>query len=348
VLCNIEIFTEGFDCPDISVVQLARPTRSLILYLQMIGRVLRRKADGSDALILDNAMLYKEHGLISRKREWTLAGVKDKVLAQVTVNESMEVSESLVDLIESTAIGMQEVESSTAADANQLQITLLHEGKKIDGRMIDWPTYPLYHPTIGSEMKDLLNKNDYTAFEVSGPGLVLRGQLGEIKPWKKWKRDEFSIQLSQDDKTVVLCDFSPGHAAYKVASFEDSTELSLLGAIRFAMFSFFYHIRFWLELGSIRKLEFAEKDSFSKIDFRRIFQVSIEGQNFKIVNPVPYPLKLIKKFAAKGDPTNILDNKRPDLARCHQWTQLPIGHPFNSIYDFVTTILNPVQFGQKG
>ena len=41
VLVNVEIFTEGFDCPDVSFIQLARPTKSLALYLQQVGRGLR-------------------------------------------------------------------------------------------------------------------------------------------------------------------------------------------------------------------------------------------------------------------------------------------------------------------
>ena len=41
VLVNVDIFSEGFDCPDVEFVQLARPTLSLAKYLQMVGRGLR-------------------------------------------------------------------------------------------------------------------------------------------------------------------------------------------------------------------------------------------------------------------------------------------------------------------
>jgi superfamily II DNA or RNA helicase len=77
VLCNVNIFTEGYDCADIDVIILARPTKSLVLYLQMIGRVLRNNRNAEKtALILDNAKLYSRHGLISWEREWTLNGTK--------------------------------------------------------------------------------------------------------------------------------------------------------------------------------------------------------------------------------------------------------------------------------
>ena len=38
VLVNVDIFSEGFDCPDVEFVQLARPTLSLAKYLQQVGR----------------------------------------------------------------------------------------------------------------------------------------------------------------------------------------------------------------------------------------------------------------------------------------------------------------------
>ena len=47
VLVNVDIFSEGFDCPDVESVQLARPTLSLAKYLQQVGRGLRRSANKS-------------------------------------------------------------------------------------------------------------------------------------------------------------------------------------------------------------------------------------------------------------------------------------------------------------
>lgn len=70
VLVNVEIFTEGFDCPDVSFIQLARPTRSLALYLQQVGRGLRI-TDGKDkTIILDNVGLYNYFGLPDANRKW--------------------------------------------------------------------------------------------------------------------------------------------------------------------------------------------------------------------------------------------------------------------------------------
>ncbi len=75
ILSNCELFTEGFDVPGADVAILLRPTQSLGLYLQMVGRVLRPQP-GKTALILDHAGNALRHGLPDDDREWTLEGRK--------------------------------------------------------------------------------------------------------------------------------------------------------------------------------------------------------------------------------------------------------------------------------
>ena len=53
VLVNVDIFSEGFDCPDVEFVQLARPTLSLAKYLQMVGRGLRVAKGKKNCVIID-------------------------------------------------------------------------------------------------------------------------------------------------------------------------------------------------------------------------------------------------------------------------------------------------------
>ena len=73
VLVNVAVATEGFDLPDASCVIIARPTKSLALYLQMLGRGMRPKDGGGDCVILDLAGNSLEHGLPNERREWSLA-----------------------------------------------------------------------------------------------------------------------------------------------------------------------------------------------------------------------------------------------------------------------------------
>ena len=70
VLVNVDIFSEGFDCPDIEFVQLARPTLSLAKYLQMVGRGLRVARGKKSCVIIDNVGLYRVFGLPSQVWNW--------------------------------------------------------------------------------------------------------------------------------------------------------------------------------------------------------------------------------------------------------------------------------------
>lgn len=70
VLVNVDIFSEGFDCPDVEFVQLARPTLSLAKYLQMVGRGLRIAKGKKNCVIIDNVGLYRVFGLPSQVWNW--------------------------------------------------------------------------------------------------------------------------------------------------------------------------------------------------------------------------------------------------------------------------------------
>lgn len=73
VVSNVGVLTEGWDEPLVGCVILARPTKSLGLYLQMAGRGLR-PAPGKSAMLLDHAGCWAAHGAPQDPREWSLAG----------------------------------------------------------------------------------------------------------------------------------------------------------------------------------------------------------------------------------------------------------------------------------
>jgi superfamily II DNA or RNA helicase len=72
VVCNCMILTEGFDLPDIGCIALVRPTRSLALFRQMIGRGLRPAEGKTDVIILDHSGGVYRHGRPDDVIEWTL------------------------------------------------------------------------------------------------------------------------------------------------------------------------------------------------------------------------------------------------------------------------------------
>src|SRR6185369_13527766 len=77
VVTNCQILTEGWDSPEIACCVLARPTKSLGLYLQMSGRALRPAPGKTDCIILDHGNCFREHGGIS-DRQWSLTADKPK------------------------------------------------------------------------------------------------------------------------------------------------------------------------------------------------------------------------------------------------------------------------------
>jgi len=77
ILVNVDLFGEGFDVPGIEVVQMARPTASLAVYLQQFGRVLRPMLGKLYGMVIDHVGNVKRHGLPDKKRIWSLAS-RDK------------------------------------------------------------------------------------------------------------------------------------------------------------------------------------------------------------------------------------------------------------------------------
>jgi DNA repair protein RadD len=72
VVCNCMVLTEGWDQPEVSCLVLARPTKNMGLYRQMIGRGLRPAPGKTDCLVLDHAGAIFEHGFVDDPVEWTL------------------------------------------------------------------------------------------------------------------------------------------------------------------------------------------------------------------------------------------------------------------------------------
>jgi DNA repair protein RadD len=77
VLCNVMVASIGFDLPALNCIVLARPTKSLATYLQMIGRGLRPAPGKTDCLVLDHSGCVHRLGFAADERFWTLDGHAD-------------------------------------------------------------------------------------------------------------------------------------------------------------------------------------------------------------------------------------------------------------------------------
>ena len=74
ILTSCEIISEGFDIPTVTAAILLRPTKSLGMHLQQVGRVLRIAPNKPHAVILDHVGNCLRHGLAEEEREWSLEG----------------------------------------------------------------------------------------------------------------------------------------------------------------------------------------------------------------------------------------------------------------------------------
>ncbi len=89
ILVSVDLFSEGFDCPDVEFIQMARPTLSLAKYLQMVGRGLRPCKGKQCCTIIDNVGLYRTFGLPSVDRDWGtfFYGLKDERTKELKNND---------------------------------------------------------------------------------------------------------------------------------------------------------------------------------------------------------------------------------------------------------------------
>jgi DNA repair protein RadD len=90
VVTSCDLISEGLDIPDVAAALLLRPTKSLVLFLQQVGRARRPKRDGSKAVILDHAGNVLRHGDPSQARLWSLEGRPARLRAEAAAREEEE------------------------------------------------------------------------------------------------------------------------------------------------------------------------------------------------------------------------------------------------------------------
>ena len=125
VLVNVDLFGEGFDCPDVEFIQLARPTLSLAKYLQQVGRGMRVFEGKKYCLILDNVGLYRLFGLPSDDRDWQ-AMFEGRVAGKGILTEEVE---GLYNIAYSVC---NEQERITSDARTELITVMTHEGQRMD------------------------------------------------------------------------------------------------------------------------------------------------------------------------------------------------------------------------
>ena len=125
ILINVDLFGEGFDCPDVEFIQLARPTLSLAKYLQQVGRGMRVFEGKKYCLILDNVGLYRLFGLPSDDRDWQ-AMFDGRMAGKGVLNDD-------ADGLYNVAYSIRNEKNSVSSEARTELITVMtHEGQRMD------------------------------------------------------------------------------------------------------------------------------------------------------------------------------------------------------------------------
>ena len=125
ILITVDLFGEGFDCPDVEFIQLARPTLSLAKYLQQVGRGMRVFEGKKYCLILDNVGLYRLFGLPSDDRDWK-AMFEGRMAGKGVLSDD-------ADGLYNVAYSICNEKDSVSSDARTELITVMtHEGQRLD------------------------------------------------------------------------------------------------------------------------------------------------------------------------------------------------------------------------
>lgn len=119
VITNCQLFDEGLDIPALEAIQIAKPTKSLTRWLQMVGRALRPAENKEYAVILDHTKNWAIHGLPTKERIWSLDGVEEvvEVTAELTSNSDAEFKQ---EEIQENNIELTEINEETLKDFNNV------------------------------------------------------------------------------------------------------------------------------------------------------------------------------------------------------------------------------------
>jgi DNA repair protein RadD len=203
VLASCDLISEGFDVPEIAGVILLRPTKSLALHLQQVGRALRPKKDGSKAVILDHVGNCLRHGLPDWDREWTLDGkIKRSKAAPISICElcfqalkapvrksDVEDCDGVIDPETGEIFGCPYLIEKPGKPRAVLQEV---DGELVDARMAKKPDPPAW--AEGINIATAKGRDWFRMLELAGTD---HDRLKEIEKARGYKRGWWKHQLSK-------------------------------------------------------------------------------------------------------------------------------------------------------
>jgi len=206
VIVNVDIFSEGFDCPEVEFIQLARPTLSLNKYLQQVGRGMRVSEGKECVLILDNVGLYQMFGLPTDARDWHLM-FEGRMAGKGQTGEEMPVFVKPTDLKSETTkrlVNLEMVRIKRRGERHEGLEVFMRQGKygvMMDGRVtcpaefehIKWLAAPYF---VMGMYPYYIYKNKVTVIDQKGRDLK-PGLYGKVK-----QEGDIFVGARLDGKTV--------------------------------------------------------------------------------------------------------------------------------------------------
>ena len=222
ILCNAELFGEGFDVPNMQAVILARPTKSLTLFTQQSLRPLRPDPNDPDkvAIIIDHVNNYERFGLPDTDREWSLAPnpPKEKGMAPVGSCPNCEsviplgsqtcpvcgykiVTEEDKEsrLQEQQGVSLTEIKKLTALEESKKKLEQKKRLPVLNGNSTSRRQRPKYkrQPTTPEEFFQIAKKNNY--------------KIG----WVAFQSLKYAESYEDCLHIAKFCNYKPGWAKYR-------------------------------------------------------------------------------------------------------------------------------------
>jgi DNA repair protein RadD len=204
VVTSCDLISEGFDVPQVQGALLLRPTKSLALYLQQVGRCLRPKADGTPAIILDHVGNCLRHGMPDWSRNWSLEGrPKSKDAAAVSVCKlCFRTLPTIVARSPQFKCGGRD---GTVCPFKEVREPNPRTIDEVDGELTRAastdPTRPVW--ADGISLVDARGRDWFRLLELAGSDMAKLKQISKVRQYKRgWaehKQEEFLALLQEAD-----------------------------------------------------------------------------------------------------------------------------------------------------
>jgi superfamily II DNA or RNA helicase len=275
ILSNVGIISEGFDVPDCEVVQLARPTKSLVMYLQQVGRCMRPSRSKPYSIVLDNVGLYDEFGSPKLHRDWSLEAATKTKLDNIDSDSNENFARELLEEVDETLIVLEDVEMNTVDE-------LKEKLAKINSEIED----------LEKAISDAIN---------NGQPQIVTDSLKTAKGQKENERDTIRRELDKAlglEQGERLKEKLEEFQYYIDSFFEDVTWETEEDKL-----TFMAQLKVGYDKAQKKSLATLDK-TIHPVDFHTVIDKTpiinspvLQADNYK--NPVPQPLRIPKKGKRK-------------------------------------------------